>query len=511
MRSPPPAAPPAPQAPQAPLQIAVIGAGPVGLTFALTLSDLLPSAEITLFDKRLQRTSGGGVAWAEGPRRAQVVTLQSRQYQQLPEDARALLVERGQRVWPVGPDSVSDLPPLNLPIRLMEDRLLRLAQRRPQLRWEVGAVTPDLLDSIAPRADIIVAADGAHSVTAAWMAPQLPPPLPHTFLHNGQPLSDHCLGLPVRTRQSSAAAVILTIAQNRYLLNPYHGEGFINIRLAPSEAALLKARPPLALSDLQGTPLWPHITDALSWFNAAPSAGSCALFHLQMAPRVSYVARLKGARAERGPLFGAVLGDAALALHFWPGRGYNCGVAGALSLARTLAAPRGRAWLREADFTHHAGNMAMLTHRHTLRALRALLADHVAGEVPYAALIEGALTQRPRVEDTLSLRARVDNIAQRLTARLSPPPSPQELYTALNSISPRAARVLVESGGWASEVVGGAEVEVSALTPTPAPSGAPSPRSCAALPPPPPPPEAAPTPTGAPPRSRGNATAPSAP
>ena len=38
--------------------------------------------------------------------------------------------------------------------------------------------------------------------------------------------------------------------------------------------------------------------------------------------------------------FGFLLGDAANAIHFWPGRGLNSGLASAISLARCLARRR---------------------------------------------------------------------------------------------------------------------------------------------------------------------------
>src|SRR4030095_17018962 len=61
--------------------------------------------------------------------------------------------------------------------------------------------------------------------------------------------------------------------------------------------------------------------------------------------------------------WGCLLGDAANALHFWPGRGLNTGLKSALSLARCLA----RRWrgerLRAADFVEHEGVMHMLQAR----------------------------------------------------------------------------------------------------------------------------------------------------
>ena len=78
---------------------------------------------------------------------------------------------------------------------------------------------------------------------------------------------------------------------------------------------------------------------------------------------VATVVGLEGAQT-----FGFLLGDAANAIHFWPGRGLNSGLASVISLARCLAASwRGTA-LRDADFLRHEAVMAMLQYRHKSRA-----------------------------------------------------------------------------------------------------------------------------------------------
>ena len=60
-------------------------------------------------------------------------------------------------------------------------------------------------------------------------------------LEDGKPLSDVVLGLKVKsTTLSDPISVILTIAQNRFLLNSLNEEGFLNMRLTDKEAEEVK-------------------------------------------------------------------------------------------------------------------------------------------------------------------------------------------------------------------------------------------------------------------------------
>src|SRR6202007_1631689 len=50
------------------------------------------------------------------------------------------------------------------------------------------------------------------------------------------PLQDVVLGLRVKSELPDPMAVLLTVAQNRFLLNSLRGEGFLNMRLTDQEA-----------------------------------------------------------------------------------------------------------------------------------------------------------------------------------------------------------------------------------------------------------------------------------
>ncbi len=62
-------------------------------------------------------------------------------------------------------------------------------------------------------------------------------------------------------------------------------------------------------------------------------------FRLDMVQRPRFTAQLFAPTATTPGTYGFLLGDAANAIHFWPGRGLNSGLASAISLARCLAGP----------------------------------------------------------------------------------------------------------------------------------------------------------------------------
>ena len=78
--------------------------------------------------------------------------------------------------------------------------------------------------------------------------------------------------------------------------------------------------------------LWPRIQDGLRLFGVAPQKLlSITAFRLGMEHHSQFTAQLSPKS------FGALLGDAACSIHFWPGRGLNTGLKLAVSLARCLA------------------------------------------------------------------------------------------------------------------------------------------------------------------------------
>ena len=179
-------------------------------------------------------------------------------------------------------------------------------------------------------------------------------------------------------------SVLLTVAQNRFLLNSLRGEGFLNMRLTDAEAAeavgidpvrqvfeecmrravrdgarrgrrfqLLHARHLLPARAAARSPLWRRVREGLRLFGVAEDEPQRRhVFRLDMVQRPRFTAELSRRTAPTPGTYGFLLGDAANAIHFWPGRGLNSGLASAISLARTSARLAGQP-LRDADFVRH--------------------------------------------------------------------------------------------------------------------------------------------------------------
>ena len=197
-------------------------------------------------------------------------------------------------------------------------------------------------------------------------------------------------------------AVLLTVAQNRFLLNSLRGEGFLNMRLTDEEAKEAVGIDPVTpgvqpSASSRALPAGARRRTASS--SAPPTAPSscprccagrrcgrgcrkgcgCSASPEENLTRRHRLPAGHGAAAavHRPALrptattpgtFGFLLGDAANAIHFWPGRGLNSGLASAISLARCLAVPGAARPLRDADFVRHEAVMSMLQYRHKSRA-----------------------------------------------------------------------------------------------------------------------------------------------
>ena len=312
------------------------------------------------------------------------------------------------------------------------------------------------------------------------------------------------LGLRVTSDLPDPMAVLLTVAQNRFLLNSLRGEGFLNMRLTDAETAeaigidpvrqvftaCIQASPCMmergengftcATHDtyflpalLRNSPLWGRVEEGLRMFGIAEenlTAVTC--FRLDMVARPRFSAQLFAPTATTPGTFGFLLGDAANAIHFWPGRGLNSGLASALSLARSLAGWRGRP-LRDADFVRHEAIMGMLQYRHKSRAWRQMVTTDETGALEpikdrIAQGIAGAAAGDVDREDALStLMERMRRIRTRLESRLDGLPDDATLRAHLEQLTTETLHTLVVSEPWDSATVGGDEVDVDWLLPAP--------------------------------------------
>ncbi|HET9893533.1 MAG TPA: FHA domain-containing protein [Streptosporangiaceae bacterium] len=507
------------------LRVTITGGGPVGLSFALLLEHLMGSrAAIKIYDGRWMR-DGGRIVW-KGPdrgnvRRLQVVTIQSRQYLKLPPDVQERLFIPGAytEMWPAGPDSIQDHGPRNVRIAYVEDQLLAVANDK---RNHIELI-PEPFDAEAAAGDlpgqhVLAICEGGRSRTLAHFSRKFGAADEALYGLDGQQVQDMVLGLRVKSLIPDPMAVLLTVTQNRFLLNSLRGEGFLNMRLSDTEAKevvgidpvrqvfteCIQAGPCLmelkAAGEfycgmhhalflpalLKGSAFWTRVEEGLQMFGVPPENLTAVTgFKLAMVQRPRFTAQLYPRTAANPGTFGFLLGDAANAIHFWPGRGLNSGLASAISLARCLAAPRRGTSLRDADFVRHEAVMSMLQYRHKTRAFRQMVTTDAEGN-PKAikdtiarGIAEAEQGACDKETDLDTLMQRLVRTRDRLAPRLPGLPDDATLRAHLERLPASLLHTLVISEPWDTVNVGGEEVDVDWLLeaprrPRPGPGPAPN-------------------------------------
>ncbi|MER5203252.1 FHA domain-containing protein [Streptomyces sp. NPDC002825] len=508
------------------LNVTVTGGGPVGLGFALLLESLMgPRVAITVYDGRWVQ-DGAKVVWKSAGqgnvRRQQVVTVQSRQYLNLPEEVQARLF-RGDaysEMWPVGPDSLRDRKPRNLRIAYIEDTLLELANEKPErIRLVPEVFDPAEYQKAETRGHVLAVCEGSRSRTREYFTDRFGNADKSIYSLNGQHIQDVVLGLRVRSTLTDPMTVLLTVAQNRFLLNALRGEGFLNMRLTDAEAAevigidpvrhvfedCIASRPCVMGRDdhgdfqcpthstlflpamVRGSALWRRVREGLALFGVAErDLSAVTAFRLDMVQRPRFTTRLLPATSTTPGTYGFLLGDAANAIHFWPGRGLNSGLGSAISLARSLnGAWTGRAF-RDADFARHEAAMSMLQYRHKSRAWNTMITTDENGvsraikERIAQSIEESEGKDLERGADMDALMERLRGIRDRLAPRVPGMPDDTTLRNHLETLDSSTLRTLWESGAWDTLMVGGEEVDIdifyqpaapaTAVPRTPAPS-----------------------------------------
>ncbi len=496
-------------APGATLRITVIGGGPVGLTFAAMVVAALAGRDVRvrMFDPRWRR-DGNGVIWKElddaNRRRRQVITVQSRQYTLLPR----AVVEHVFRpdlvatVWPTGSDTVDGLPPLNIRIADLEDRLLDWVSRCPQITLVPAAFDVEVDVDDLRGEHVVVVADGARSITREQLGVFGQPGL-DAFAAHGRPARDVVLGLEVRSRLPAPAAVLLTLAQNRFLLNPSaDGDGFLNMRLTDDETSEVhgivpgracellpctqrqpcfhgsQAHPPGAIVFRPSwlgarSALLARIDDGLRLFDVhRDDVGPITSFELSLVERARFTAVLFHRTVTEPATIATLLGDAAIAVHFWPGRGLNTGIGSAAALVTSIAQRWRGDSFRESDFAAFEARMAQLQFRNQTRGFYGCMrVDDRTGEVvPIRDLIARANRQpapspAEHVENCRLMADRIEHIATNLAGRLPGLDGSQidgvmhHVIERLADVRPETVRALVASGPWDTYWPGGPEID----------------------------------------------------
>ncbi|MFE7552113.1 FHA domain-containing protein [Streptomyces gardneri] len=488
------------------LNVTVSGGGPVGLSFALLLEHLMGHrVAIAVYDSRWTQ-DGAKVVWKNesqgNVRRQQVVTVQSRQYLNLPEEVQARLF-RGDafsEMWPVGPDSIRGCSPRNLRIAYIEDTLLELANEKPdRIRLIPASFDPAEHQKSESKDHVLAICEGGRSRTREHFADKFGNADKSIYSLHGQHIQDVVLGLRVKSTLTDPMTVLLTVAQNRFLLNALRGEGFLNMRLTDAEAAevvgidpvrhvfeeCIASRPCVMGRDdhgdfqcsthstlflpamVRGSALWKRVLEGLALFSVAEKdLSAVTAFRLDMVQRPRFTTRLHSATATSPGTYGFLLGDAANAIHFWPGRGLNSGLGSAISLARSLnGAWRGRPF-RDADFARHEAAMSMLQYRHKSRAWNTMITTDENGvSQPIKERIAQSIEESEgkdldKSADIDALMERLRSIRDRLASRLPGMPDDPTLRNHLESLDSSTLRTLWESGPWDTLTVGGEEVDI---------------------------------------------------
>jgi hypothetical protein len=409
-------------------------------------------------------------------------------------------------MWPAGPDSIEDLGPRNIRISYVEDQLLALANEKS----DHIHLIPEVFDPAVAQEDVaarhvLAICEGSRSRTLEHFADRFGVGDPLMYALDGKHVQDMVLGLRVKSDLPDPMSVLLTVAQNRFLLNSLRGDGFLNMRLTDqetqeavgidphqriftpciqSEPCVLELRgdrefycaghhavflPAL----LKGSPLWQRVQEGLQLFGVPPENLTAVTgFRLDMVQRARFTAPLFPRTAVNPGTFGFLLGDAANAIHFWPGRGLNSGLASAISLSRCLASTWREAGLRDADFLRHEAVMAMLQYRHKSRAWRQMVTTDAVGNVRAIkdqialGIAEGDQGTYDRDADLEAMMQRLQQIRRRLESRLGGLPDDATLQSHLSQVPGPTLHTLLVSEPWDTGGVGGEEVDVEWLLKT---------------------------------------------
>ncbi|MCK5901822.1 MAG: FHA domain-containing protein [Cocleimonas sp.] len=494
------------------LKVIVSGGGPVGLSFALLLNQMMGNTvSIIIYDGRWTEKEGQ-VVWktaeAGNSRRQQVVTIQSRQYLKYPQAVqdRIFQKEAYSEMWPESADSINGYGPRNVRISHIENCLLEIAnEQKDNIKLIPARFNAKEQRDEIEQHHVLAICEGGGSRSREFFIDQFGKESKSMYSLNGEHLQDVVLGLRVKSELSDPMSILLTVTQNRFLLNSLRGNGFLNMRLTDEEVkevvgidlssqelklkVCIQAQPCLMeCSDkptnfgcathgtlflpalLKSSPLWLRIQEGLKLFNVKPeNLTAVTAFRLDMVQRPRFTVQLYPSTPKTLGTFGCLLGDAANAIHFWSGRGLNNGIATAVSLARCLKQQwRGRSF-READFTRHEGLVSMLQYRHKSRGWQTMVDTDADGktsaikDIIAQGIIEAEQGVLDKGADIAILMTRLQQVRTRLQQRVKGLPSDQVLQEHLATLDAKTLRTLVVSKPWNMGKVGGEEVDVDLL------------------------------------------------
>jgi 2-polyprenyl-6-methoxyphenol hydroxylase-like FAD-dependent oxidoreductase len=343
--------------PAARLKVAIVGGGPTALSSAISLAEKgAGRVEVHMYERRWVKMTGPNGTYIDYPptarRRDQVVTLQHTVTTLMSSKTQEALFEgRPEHVWPGS---------ANLQIRKVEDRLLRRCQAaefRGLIHLHPEGVDRDSLSMVGDF-HVLLGADGA----ASWVR--------KTYFegYEKERGRSYALGLafdrPEGLPWSQPLNMFLTLGQTRYLLNAsnFDGRGYLNMQLTEEEWHKMvdangqpvtfgnpgclridgkipdgfKESQVFAPSEDRDSLLWKSIEDGLKLFGFKESevinVVRIPIVVQAVREGVQYLPPRDCLAINRPHALVAVAGDAAMTVHFWPGRGLNSGIKSGIAL-----------------------------------------------------------------------------------------------------------------------------------------------------------------------------------
>ena len=473
------------------LKVVIVGGGPTALASAIALAEKgAGKVEVHMYERRwVQTWAPDGRMIIDYPptarRRDQVVTLQDSVTTLLSKGSyEALFAGRPERVWPGS---------ANIQIRKVEDRFLKRVQD-PEFHGTIYLHTEALTRETLHKAGdfhVLLGADGA----ASWVR--------RSYFHGyeNERGRSYALGLafnrPVGLPWSQPLNVFLTLGQTRYLLNAsdHDGRGYLNMQLTEEEwhkmvsvdgepihfgrpGCLRKSDGSVpdgfephnvfAPSEDRDSPLWTAIADGLKLFgfkeDEVINVVRIPIVVQAVREGTQYLPREDMYAVNRPRALAAVAGDAAMTVHFWPGRGLNSGIKEGLAFADelTIALANGRfvGMPIEALATYNNFILKLQDREHDKRSIPILnqsgspemlgwLLERASG-VPDNVAIEWLIGAMVQIADRLEQR---EDWAYPAVSNVEP-----QLRIVLRQLSSTTLKEMAVSFPWPTREMAGAEV-----------------------------------------------------
>ncbi|CAF4957082.1 unnamed protein product, partial [Rotaria sp. Silwood1] len=304
--------------------------------------------KIIIYEARWFVDGCGNVRWQDKQqkktRRNQVVILQDHVIQQLPENIqKGLFKTIDERVWPTS---------RNISIREVEDRLFELIElftASGQVELICEQLDEQSKHLVEGNFDVLVGADGSNSFVRRYCNIQMISEGIEYACGVGYEVPENIL--PSDQTLHQALNCILSASQTRYMVNSSLScQGYLYIRLGKNEyealrQCLQKVQNRDEPLDLPNRTKWPQsptlsiIREGLKFFNINEKFISrIAPIEINVRHASVVVRELRSEINSKQPkkILAFLVGDAAMNVHFWPGRGMNSGMKAAMALARNI-------------------------------------------------------------------------------------------------------------------------------------------------------------------------------